>query len=492
MSTVAVPARRRGYWRRARPALDDAISESCAVGNGRVVGFVGHPAQRRARRSGCTVGHRSRAASTGGLVGSNSGTIVNSYAAGNVEGFAAGVGGLVGDNFGPVSNSYVAGQVTGQTGATGVGGLLGFGTGTVKDTNSFRLADNVTLNGSATAAPAGPGQYTIDQRPACIVHDVRQSESGYPIFQNLTKTLTVNAGSLSKQYDKTAYSGTPTLTMSCCSGSFVTATFPGFDQINAGVYTITPTVVVANDKVASYFAIAPVTLTITRAPLNLTPTAATKVYDGNVSSASAVNASGAVSGDTVLAAEEYNFKNVVDATTMSATLSLVGGVTAQNKVYDGTTLATLSGGSLSGVVSGDECRVTLNQAGVFADKNAANGINVTATQTLSGSAAANYKMAPSTGPLTADITRAALSLTPTAATKVYDGNVNSTNAVTASGKAASDTVVAAEEYNFKNVADATSMGVKSGYTIKDGHTAASAATADHRGRPRPDHGCGRR
>ena len=56
------------------------------------------------------------------------------------------------------------------------------------------------------------------------------------------------------------------------------------------------------------------------------------------------------------------------------------GVTANNKVYDGTTSASLNLGNaaLSGVISGD--LVTLNlagAAGAFADKPVANGKTVT-------------------------------------------------------------------------------------------------------------------
>jgi hypothetical protein len=62
----------------------------------------------------------------GGLVGENSGTVINSYSTGSVTGNDV-VGGLVGDsNFGSVSNSYSTGNVTGST---YVGGLVGHNKG---------------------------------------------------------------------------------------------------------------------------------------------------------------------------------------------------------------------------------------------------------------------------------------------------------------------------------------------------------------------------
>ena len=58
----------------------------------------------------------------GGLSGTNAGTIINSYATGNIKGDRDAVGGLVGLNFGVVKISYAAVNVAG--GAT-VGGLVG-------------------------------------------------------------------------------------------------------------------------------------------------------------------------------------------------------------------------------------------------------------------------------------------------------------------------------------------------------------------------------
>jgi len=57
----------------------------------------------------------------GGLVGSNSGNVSNSYSSGNVVGYSN-AGGLVGDNSGTVNNSYSTGTVIGYS---GVGGLVG-------------------------------------------------------------------------------------------------------------------------------------------------------------------------------------------------------------------------------------------------------------------------------------------------------------------------------------------------------------------------------
>jgi len=67
----------------------------------------------------------------GGLVGTNQGTVSNSYSSGSVSG-DENVGGLVGTNQGTVSNSYARGSVTG---GWRVGGLVGTSSASV--TNSF-------------------------------------------------------------------------------------------------------------------------------------------------------------------------------------------------------------------------------------------------------------------------------------------------------------------------------------------------------------------
>lgn len=94
-----------------------------------------------------------------------------------------------------------------------------------------------------------------------------------------------------------------------------------------------------------------------------------------------------------------------DITAKSLTVS---GASAQNKTYDGSTAATISGASLVGVESGDA--VSVSGGGTFADANAANGISVSANLSLSGTDAGNYSLTQPTG-LTANITKANQTIT---------------------------------------------------------------------------------
>ena len=72
---------------------------------------------------------------------------------------------------------------------------------------------------------------------------------------------------------------------------------------------------------------------------------------------------------------------------------LTGSITANSKIYDGTTAATIATRTLSGVVGSDNVSLTGGTA-TFANKNVATGKTVTATGlSLSGTAASNYQLA---------------------------------------------------------------------------------------------------
>ena len=86
----------------------------------------------------------------GGLVGFNSGSISNSYAAGNVIGSGFHFGGLVGSNNGSISNSYAAGNVIGS--GSPFGGLVGFNNGSIS--NSY-ASGSVSVEGFAAGGLVG-------------------------------------------------------------------------------------------------------------------------------------------------------------------------------------------------------------------------------------------------------------------------------------------------------------------------------------------------
>jgi len=118
-------------------------------------------------------------------------------------------------------------------------------------------------------------------------------------------------------------------------------------------------------------------------------------------------------GSTTITASQAGDANYAAATSVDRTLTVnkknltVAGLTANNKVQDGTTAATLSGiASLVGVVTGDEADVLLSgtPSATFASAAPASGIAVTVSgYVLTGSKASNYTLSQPGG-LTADIT----------------------------------------------------------------------------------------
>src|SRR5207249_6278409 len=100
-------------------------------------------------------------------------------------------------------------------------------------------------------------------------------------------------------------------------------------------------------------------------------------------------------------------------TTASATADITAAsvspsITADNKVYDGTTAATIATRSLSGVLGSDVVSLSGGTAS-FASKTvgAAKTVNVSGLS-LSGTDAANYQLASSTASTTAAITARSL------------------------------------------------------------------------------------
>ncbi|MFT3794889.1 LamG-like jellyroll fold domain-containing protein [Flavobacterium sp.] len=96
----------------------------------------------------------------------------------------------------------------------------------------------------------------------------------------------------------------------------------------------------------------------------------------------------------------------------------IAGAAANNKIYDGTTAATISG-SLFGVISPDDVFIASN-AGVFSSPNVGNNIPVTAQMTLGGAAMGNYILMQPSG-LSANITAAELTAAFTGSAVICSG-----------------------------------------------------------------------
>jgi len=137
-----------------------------------------------------------------------------------------------------------------------------------------------------------------------------------------------------------------------------------------------------------------------------------------------------VSGYTLTGADAGNY-NAVQPSGVTASIGkadlAISGVTANNKTYDGTTAATLSGFASVTAIGADIVTVSGSASGTFADKNAGSGKQVTVGGfTLSGADAGNYNAVQPTG-LSADIGKATLAVSGVIANnKIYDGGTATT------------------------------------------------------------------
>ncbi|MEI8086550.1 MAG: YDG domain-containing protein, partial [Paludibacter sp.] len=173
--------------------------------------------------------------------------------------------------------------------------------------------------------------------------------------------------------------------------------------------------------------------------------------------------------------------NVVTAKSLTIT-----GTTTANKVYDGTTTATLTGGSLVGVISPDV--LTLTQLGTYSDKNVGISKAITANCSISGVSASNYTLTQPT--LTArDITVKAVTVTGVTAIKTYNGTTLSTGSPTVGTLASGDIVNVAPTQTYDNKNYGTSHVLTPfGLTIKDGSNADMTANYSITYTPSPSTG----
>lgn len=134
---------------------------------------------------------------------------------------------------------------------------------------------------------------------------------------------------------------------------------------------------------------------------------------------------------TITASQQGNaeYEAAIDVnqtlTILPKTLS-VSGLTANDKVYDGTTVANVSGGTLSGIINSDDVSFTTTAS--FSDANAAANKSVSVNYSLNGQHASNYWLQNNT--MTASITPKEVSIIGISIdNKPYDG----TNSATISG-----------------------------------------------------------
>lgn len=150
----------------------------------------------------------------------------------------------------------------------------------------------------------------------------------------------------------------------------------------------------------------------------------------------------------------------------------ITGLKAENKTYDGTTDATVTGTPvLEGLVSGDENFVTIDSSGVtaeFEDKNAGTGKKVVSGgYSLGGIGAGNYSLTNPTVELTADITPKELTINYVfVVRKTYDGNTSAdVSVMTLDGCVNNESLVFQWDFTARAEFDTADVGADKKITV---------------------------
>jgi len=470
-------------------AIDDAYATGSVTGSSNVGGLVGSNAGFGFITDSYATGRVSGTNNVGGLVGANSddsngngGEINNAFATGRVSG-SVNVGGFIGQNdaFSTIVHGYWDTETTGQSAGVGSG------------TNA-----NTDVHGLTTAQMQQQSSFVgFDfDTPVWVIYDGHTA----PLLRSFLTDLTVTADDQSQVYaGQSAHFGLSNAHFSIdgadTSGHLFGLDDPYDGAVNVGSYTPD----LWSDQQGFFVTIVGGALTITPKSLTLAGlTVNNKTYDGSAGAVigSLGTLSGIVGNDQVqlgggsaafadanagvgkevsisglgllgAAAGNYVLVDGTGATTTvaSATADITpktltfAGLSVGDKVYDGSTTATLGNlGTLSGIVGDDDVSLSGTGADIaFADANA--GTNKTVNiggLSLSGAAADNYVLA-STAATTASITARTLTLADLGVdNKVYDGSTAATigNLGTLSGIVGDDDVSLSDAEASASFADA--------------------------------------
>ncbi len=367
--------------------------------------------------------------------------------------------------------------------------------------------DNVSgLAEAFSDAKAGTGK-TLSVVPGFVVNDGNGGKN-YAVTLSTDSTgvinkafLTIAAGTNTKTYDATTAAAiTPALT-GLIPGDTVTGMVEAYTDINAGSgKTLSVSTYSINDgnNGNNYFVTTVVAATgiITPAPLTIAAVTNIKTYDGTKAATTTPIVLGLLGNDSVtnrteayvsanaginqtLSVTAYTINdgaggNNYAITTLTASTgvinkaSLLIAATTSTKVYDSKTTATATP-TVAGLI-GSDLVTGLSESYTSANAGAGKSLIVNAGYTVSdGNGGSNYSVT-TLADVTGSITRAPLTLTATANTKVYDSKTTAATLPVASGLIGSDTISGlSETYSSANTGTSKALNVSSAYTLQDGN-----------------------
>lgn len=368
-------------------------------------------------------------------------SIANSYAAGLVSGSSSLQAGMVGyfsayTGAATISSSFWDAAATGKSNFGGYIGTQGGGVGFVDSSGASSLT-SAEATDPFSFIEAGWDFDTVWGK------STTGENSGYMMLHHQGGTLYDGylriAGNLERDYGE-ANPGFGSVILS--AGSVAVDWAPTIDGLtNAGSYALADPGALTISQTGSLYSDTTNAgnLVINKALVTVTANDDSKTYDGvaysggngvtysgfknsqdiSVATSGSTNfggdADGAINAGTYtiglagdLAADNYEFAYVDGTLTVDkAAIGSIGGISALDKPYDGSTDATLdfSGAVFNGLLAGDSLAVGGTPLGSFADANPGLGktVNITGLG-LAGVDAANYVLVDVTALATADIT----------------------------------------------------------------------------------------
>lgn len=278
-------------------------------------------------------------------------------------------------------------------------------------------------------------------------HDAVSTTAAFPVaLVRATQTVTVTGparGTYGQTYPITFTAGPGSGGVSFSSGtSTACAVADGQVRITAGTGTCDLTATQAEDADYGAATSAPFSVTPDKASATLSVTDLAAGYDGTAHAVTAsvnpdvaglsVTYDGSPTvpthaGTYTVVASLSNADYVADQVTTTLVISprtLTAAIAASGKEYDGTATAAVTLTSVTGVVPGDDVTVTVGD-GSF-DAVHAGARTATASLSLSGPSADDYRLASDTASGTATITPRVLTGSVVADSKTYDGSTAAT------------------------------------------------------------------
>ncbi len=378
-----------------------------------------------------------------------------------------------GNDFGAITVS------SGRDVALADANALGLNASIVRKITAQTLNGNLTLNGAITATGTGSGTSVALAAAGNFINSgnfgLTPGGGSRWLVYSTNPTLDTRGAGLLSAYNFKQYN----------------TTYPGtiLGSGNGFIYSIAPTITA-----------------------NLGGSA-NKVYDGTTTasiSGLTLNQTGAIDGDTVnlsaLTSAAYADKNAGSGKTLTSNalnitgagnsgktvygytlasptasgavgeisrraISSISGITANDKVYDGSTTAGIdsSAAVFTNQIGGDNL-ILASGVGAFADKNVGVGKVVSISGlTLGGTDAANYSLEDDTASTNANISQRTITVTAANDSKTYDGTASSVGVptITAGSIVTGDSGSFSQSFDNKN-AGTGKMLIAAG-TVKDGN-----------------------